>query len=166
MASKPTRPQLLRSAVKCTRRWMFYRDMPMVLDIDRAMNLPTAHVITKQQLLETCRFQNVVPNIWELAAPPHTLVAYCIHRLHRNRLEILRMGVDQQFQRMGIGREIVEHLKTTAAVHQKFLTADVSEYNLGAQLFFHAMGFRVQCIAPDYIAEGHAAYEFNYRHVG
>lgn len=162
--TKPIQPP--RAGLRINRRWVVYRDFPEVLDIDAATNLPTSQPLTEEMLLDTCRSRDMVCKIWELLTPPRPIIAYSIHRLHRDHTELLRMAVAPQFQGLGVGRMIIEHMKTNAAERRKYLIADVSEYNTPAQLFLRAHGFRARFVVRNYIAEGHDAYEFHYHPAG
>jgi len=67
-------------------------------------------------------------------------IAYLICDVLPAEIEIKNMAVDPHYQRLGIGRAIIDRL---IAKKRPRIVAAVWERNVEAQLFFRAMGFRV-----------------------
>ena len=67
-------------------------------------------------------------------------IAYLIYNLLITEVEIENMAVDPHYQRLGIGRRMIDRL---IAKKRPKIVAAVWERNVEAQLFFRAMGFRV-----------------------
>ena len=77
----------------------------------------------------------------------------------RNGWNLLTISVRKDRQIAGVGGSMVRVLKAQMSLGQK-LWSYVADYNLGAQLFFRAMGFRAVKVKRDYFLDHSAAYVF------
>ncbi|WP_417744787.1 ribosomal protein S18-alanine N-acetyltransferase [Rosistilla oblonga] len=70
------------------------------------------------------------------------VVGYMVYHLLSTGINLLVMAVDARHQGRGIGRAMVDKLKSKLTPNQrKRIVLDVRESNLGGQLFFRSMGF-------------------------
>lgn len=70
-------------------------------------------------------------------------VGYSIQRLSSSELTIVRLAVHPDYWRMGVGSDLVGHLRIRMKrAGCKRLTAIVREDDLASQLFFKAVGLR------------------------
>lgn len=70
-----------------------------------------------------------------------------VRTINQDAIKIEKLGVLPIFQKMGVGRLLVERV-AESATRPKWLRALVRETNLGAQLFFSAIGWRATGMAP------------------
>jgi ribosomal protein S18 acetylase RimI-like enzyme len=77
-------------------------------------------------------------------------------------MSIENLAVRPEFQRCGIGRQIIDvlasKLRKVSGLNQ--LTADVADFNIGAQLFFSACGFSAVGVFWGKYRDGSDAYCF------
>lgn len=101
--------------------------------------------------------------IGQVAKHEDKVIAYWIYKL-RTDIDILSIAVDPEWQRRGVGRQIIECLKEKLArQHRNKIVIEVSESNLPAQLFFKEMGFRAECVLHDhYMDSKEDAYQMVY----
>jgi ribosomal-protein-alanine N-acetyltransferase len=78
-----------------------------------------------------------------VAEADEDVAGYLIYELRKTSIEVLNIAVKPERQRQGIGREMLTHL-TRRLSHpgRKWITFQVGESNLPAQLFLRANGFR------------------------
>jgi ribosomal protein S18 acetylase RimI-like enzyme len=69
---------------------------------------------------------------------------FVFYKLGRFKISILHIAVDPKFRRMGIATEFAKRTLSKMNSTRSVLEAEVSEYNLGAQLFFKNSGLRVE----------------------
>ena len=86
-------------------RWMIRRDMIEVVEIDRQS---FASRWGEPVFLETLRQRNVIGMV---AEDRDRVVGFMVFRLHRDRIELLRLAVSADRQREGIGERLVGKLK-------------------------------------------------------
>lgn len=119
--------------------WMQARDYQMVLDIEsRAFNEFERWMgceIDDATRSKEYRFCHVARN------RVGDVLGYYFWAKHRGAVEIVRIAVDPQYQRMGIGKFLVDHLKKKHLKPGRSIFCDVSEYNLAAHLFLKANNF-------------------------
>lgn len=118
-------------------RWMIRRDMAEVQEIE---NLCFEFPWTEEVFVGCLRQRNAIGMVAERG---DHVVGYMIYELHKTRLDVLNFAVQPRWHRTGVGRSMVDKLKQKTGVqHRQWITCDVREHNLDAQLFFKAMGFR------------------------
>lgn len=84
-----------------------------------------------------------------VAIHEHKVVGYLIKELYKNSIEVKRIAVQPELQRLGIGRFLIERTMPNAISPRKVVNAVVPEDNLNAQLFFRSMGFRCEWLIPE-----------------
>lgn len=71
------------------------------------------------------------------------IVGAAMYRFDRHTLHLHRVVVPEFVRRRGYGRQVVDHLKDMLRPErQTRIVAEVSEYDLAAQLFLKSCGFR------------------------
>lgn len=73
------------------------------------------------------------------------VVGTVVYAIRRRHFELLHIVVDPDYQRRGIGTELIDMIRAKLARHQRReILAEVSEWNTAAQLFLRACGFRAE----------------------
>lgn len=127
-------------------RYMIRRDMPEVLDIERAsFEFPWF----EEDFIRCLRQRNCIGMVAEHA---ERVVGFMIYELHKTRLHILNFAVSSQHRRRGVGRQMIEKLidKVSASQRRNRITLEVCEVNLSAQLFFRGCGFVATEVLHDF----------------
>ena len=129
-------------------RFMIRRDLPYVLDTEhRSFDLPW----TEREFAclhpheHVCRVADTLDG---------RVLGHVLYTSNKGRMHIVRLAVHPQHRRQGVGRALVtklqQVLRQNVNAASGFITADVSEYGLAAQLFFRSLGFRwVETIPGD-----------------
>lgn len=137
-------------------RWMIRRDMPEVLDIERASAFE--YPWPEEQFIRCLRQRNcigMVVDICRTCGRPtdrncgrchgHELqvVGFMIYELHKRRLDVLNFAVHPELRRQGIGRAMLHTLRSKLSANRRWeLRWHVAEPNLAGQLFLRHHGFR------------------------
>jgi ribosomal-protein-alanine N-acetyltransferase len=168
--TRPTRKEASMSAeqqhaeskhqVRVHIRWMIRRDMPEVLDIERAsFEFPWF----EEDFIRCLRQRNCIGMVAEQG---ERVVGFMIYELHKTRLHILNFAVASEFRRSGVGRQMIEKLVGKLSSQRRTrITLEVRETNLPAQLFFKAAGFRAVTVLRAYYEDSpEDAYLMQFRH--
>jgi [ribosomal protein S18]-alanine N-acetyltransferase len=134
-----------RSQLRVHIRWMIRRDMPEVLDIERAsFEFPWF----EEDFIRCLRQRNCIGMVAEHA---EHVVGFMIYELHKTRLHILNFAVAAQLRRRGIGVQMVEKLVGKLSSQRRTeISLEVRETNLAAQIFFRENGFRAIDVLRDF----------------
>lgn len=126
-------------------RWMIARDKPMVLDIEsKSFEFPWQ----EEELIRCLRQRNCIGIVAEIN---DTVVGYMIYELHKNRLHVLNFAVHPDYRLKGVGRAMVNNLIGKLMPDRRNrIMLEVRETNLGAQLFWKAMGFKAESVLRDH----------------
>ena len=143
-------------------RWMIKRDMPEVLNIEK--DNFKEFCWSENDFMVTLKQRSVIGMVAEV---DDKVVGYMIYNLEPEKLELFNLAVHKEYQRQGIATQMVNKLKdkiSYGTARRKKLTADVSELNLSAQLFFSQMGFFCWEEDPNYYEDemDFGAYLFEY----
>ena len=127
-------------------RWMIRADLPRVLAIDAAGFGPDAW--DEEAFLCCMRKHDCVAVVAEAEG---RVAGYCVYRLKKRSLELVRMAVLPGRRRHGIGAAMMARLAGKLAEHKRTsLEALVPERMLEAQLFLRSCGLRwEQTVADD-----------------
>lgn len=137
--------------------WMYDENFTEVLAIEKSsFSYPWSEEDFRNELAQP----GIVPMVAEVGGE---VVAYLIYELLEDSLNIVSMAVDAEFQRCGIGREMVSRITSRLNKKRKFVSAIVSERMLEAQLFFKGCGFRCEQTNKWYFGGEDDAYVFRYR---
>lgn len=126
-------------------RWMIRRDMPAVLQIEgESFEFPWG----EDEFIRCLRQRNCIGMVAERG---DRVVGFMIYEMHKNRLHILNFAVGAEVRRSGVGLAMCEKLiDKLSADRRNRIMLEVRESNLGAQLFFKAMGFRAISVLRDF----------------
>lgn len=141
-------------------RWMIRRDMPEVLAIETAsFEFPW----TEEDFVRCLRQRNCIGMVAEL---DERVVGFMVYELNKSHLHVLNFAVHPDYRRRGIGRRMIDKLASKLSAQGRTrLILEVRETNLGAQLFFRAMGFRAVCVLHDFYEDtSEDAYRMVYRY--
>ena len=129
-----------------TVRWMIRSDTRDVLDIDA--DRYGADAMNEKELVYLLQQRNAIGMVIE-DEDSAEIVGYMIYMLEKKSLRLVRIAV--KYQREGIGRKLIERLKTKVRNDAKRgrLVWVVPEYNLSAQLFARSMGFRCNRVSRE-----------------
>lgn len=134
-----------RQEVKVQIRWLIRRDMPEVLEIERAS---FDHPWTEEDFLCCLRQRNCIGMV---AEHNHEIVGFMIYELHKSKLRILNFAVHPRYRRQSVATQMVRRLiDKLSQQRRKEITLEVRETNLAAQKFFSRQGFRALCVLRDH----------------
>lgn len=140
-------------------RWLIRRDMEDVLRIERQC---FEYFWQHNDFVVALRHRNCIGMVAEYGCE---VAGYMVYELHKTRLHILNFAVAPEFSRQGVGAQMVQ--KLLGKLHNQRrarITLEVREYNLPAQLFWKAMGFRCVNILKDYYEDSEEdAFVFTYK---
>lgn len=139
--------------------WVIRDDMPQVLEIE---NRSFHHPWKVDEFVRLLKKRNCIA----LAAKDEergVVYGYMLHRLSKRYIMLERMAVAPAMRRHGVGTALIDKLKRKLSRDRRNrLGLLVHEADLGAQLFFKAMGFRGVGIRKRYYGESDA-YAMRYR---
>lgn len=127
----------LRTKMRVQVRWSLRRDLPEMVKIDRASFWDAW---SETRFLDVLRD---VKNIGMVAERGDMVSGFMTYRLHRDRIELLRLAVAPEFRRHRVGEQLIRKLAEKLRPERRSsIEINVRESNLDAQLFFKANGFR------------------------
>lgn len=131
--------------IKVHIRHMIRRDMPAVLDIEESSyEFPWS----EEEFIRCLRQRNIIGMVAECN---DSVVAFVIYEFHKNRLHVLDLAVDSRFRRQGIGRNILERLKSKISHERRNRIAlEIRERNVVGQLFFQSCGYRAVSVLREF----------------
>ena len=149
----PTRPSI---------RWMIRMDLPEVLQIDHESFSPSW---TEQDFCYLLAKPRCIGMVIELPRPNVSLVGFMLYELYENRIVLVNFAVSPSHRRIGIGTQLMDHLKHKLSSHRRTrIVLEVRETNLNAQLFFRSQKFRAtKLIRRSYDDTGEDAIYMSYR---
>lgn len=134
-------------------RWLIHRDLARVIQIDRLMN-PQAW--DEEDFLRFLRQRNCIGMVAERRTlAGDKTVGFMIYELLKERLQMLRLAVDPQHRRTGVGRAMLTRLRSKLAQQRRMeMWIEVPEDNLGAHLWLRACGAKCVEVIPSAACEG------------
>lgn len=141
-------------------RWMIRRDMPEVLDIERAsFEFPWS----EEDFIRCLRQRNCIGMV---ADHDDKVVGFMIYELHKSRLHVLNFAVASDERRRGVGHRMMDKLVAKLSQQRRNrILLEVRETNLAAQLFFRSLGFRAVSVLRDFYEDTtEDAYLMQYRY--
>jgi ribosomal-protein-alanine N-acetyltransferase len=134
-----------KPAISVQVRWMIRRDMADVLKIEHAS---FEYHWTEADFLHCLRQRNCIGMVAEQGS---RVVGFMIYELFQNRLHVLNFAVADDVRHTGVGSQMVEKLVGKLSQQRRdFITLEVRETNLDAQLFFRGQGFKAQEVLRDH----------------
>lgn len=129
----------METETKVEIRWLIRRDLARVIQIDRLMN---AEPWGEENFLVFLRQRNCIGMVAEhRTIDGDKTVGFTIYELLKDKLVVLRLAVDPQHRRTGVGRAMLTRLRSKLALQRrKEIWIEVPEDNLGAHLWLRACG--------------------------
>lgn len=125
-------------------RWLIRRDMDEVLAIEKQSDLEQW---TEEDFLRFLRKRTVIGVVAETEL---NVFGFMIYELHKSMLKVLKLAVDPEYRRQGIGTQMVDRLKDKLSQQRRNeIEIDVNERNVSGQLFFAGCGFNCEEIDDD-----------------
>jgi [ribosomal protein S18]-alanine N-acetyltransferase len=141
-------------------RWMIRRDMTDVLEIE---NGSFEFAWSEDDFIRCLRQRNCIGMV---AEHNNRVVGFMVYELKKSKLHILNFAVSGQFQRLGVGSQMVAKLIGKLSTGRRNRVAlEIRETNLPAQLFFRENGFlATQLLKEFYEDSPEDAYLMQYRY--
>lgn len=146
-----TMPKAARPRV----RWMTIKDFPAALEIE---DLCFEFAWSEDDFRRCLQQQNCIGMVAEIEQTVEqsipAIAGFMFYELAPKRLHLLNLAVLPAMQRRGVGRSMIDKLKSKLS-HQRRtrIATEVRETNLDAQLFFRAMGFRAVDVVRDFYSD-------------
>lgn len=141
-------------------RWMIRRDMPDVLKIEGDSYVEPW---CEDDFIRCLRQRNCIGMV---AVDPELerVAGFMVYELHKSRMHLLNIAVGMDDRRRGIGRAMIEKLKTKLSPQRRSrLSLECADWNLSGHLFFRACGMRAShVIRGFYDGDGSDAYSFTF----
>lgn len=126
-------------------RYMIRKDMPDVLAIEGDCDCPW----TADNYVEFLRQSNAIGLVLE--DRQHGVLGLVLYRLHPGRLELCRIAVKAESRRNGIGRMLIDRLRSKLSENRRSkLTAAVPDTRLDVHCLLRAAGFVAKVDGDDY----------------
>lgn len=145
-------------------RWILSRDIEEVVSIEKMVSkacggFPTPW--TEEEFLQTLRKTKCIGMV---ADHGDRIVGFIIYELQKVGLEIMKLAVHPRWQRLGIGRRMVEKLIAKLPTHKRDrVWTDVRETNLVAQFFFRSLGFRaIEVLRNEFVDSGEDGFRMEF----
>ena len=116
--------------------------------VDHAEELAKCHAALFDEPWDTASFQQFLSHPGSVAliarqGNPQETVGFIVGQLAADEAEILTFGVSKDWQRLGIGRRLIDGLQRAAARGEaKKLYLEVAEDNLPALVLYSRVGFK------------------------
>jgi ribosomal-protein-alanine N-acetyltransferase len=131
--------------LKLSIRWLIRRDMPEILAIE-GESFPFDW--NEEQLLSALRQRNCIGMV---AEHDRRIVGFMVYELYKTELRIINFAVHSDWQRQGVGRQMVERLKDKLSQQRRTtVSATVRESNTPALRFFRTCGFKATDLLFDH----------------
>jgi ribosomal-protein-alanine N-acetyltransferase len=120
-------------------RWTIGRDLPETLAIEEAARQWDAW--SDDEFCRRLRERNCVGMVAERCPGDGAILGFMLYRLYAGHICLDNLAVHPDHRRRGVGTEMVRKLLgKLSAGRRTFLRVDVPEEDVGAQLFFRALG--------------------------
>lgn len=137
---------MILTYIRCAVR----RDLALMLAIE-SESFSQEGMWTEDDFMTALRQKNTIAYVAEFDGQ---VVGFIVFELHRDRLHILNIAVNQKFRRRRVGTQLIQQLvKKLSPVMRKEIRLDVRETNLPAQQFFRARGFKATKVLKGFYAE-------------
>lgn len=133
-------------------------DIPAMLKIEKScFDIPH----TASELRAISAPQDCFANVASLSKKKPC--GYVVYRLGKKSIELVRIAVDRNFHRIGIGRKLIASIFEELDVSGVKITAHVRETDFRTQVFLRACAFRATGQVKEYFACGETAYFMSYQ---
>ena len=149
-----------KTEIRVHIRWMIRRDMGEVLQIERG-NFEFPWI--DEDFIRCLRQRNCIGMVAEHG---DQVVGFMIYELHRTRIHVLNFAVSPDYQRQGVGSQMIAKLAAKLSSQRRSrILLEIRETNLAAQLFFRENGFRAISVLHQYYEDTpEDAYLMQYRY--
>lgn len=138
----PDRP--LKATVNVAISWMTRAHTRHVLNIE---NQSFEFRWTEEDFLACLRQRNSIGMVAEV--PGDHIAGFMVYDLEKSSLKILNFAVAPTCRRLTVGTQMIEKLVNKLSQQRRNrIYTEVRESNLGAQLFFKAVGFKATSVIP------------------
>ena len=126
----------MTNALRVRVRWMIRRDMPYVMDIESgSFESPWS----EEDFIRCLNQKNVIGMSAEY---DDQIIGFVLYELSKTRIRLIRVAVDPDCRRRGIGTQIIAKLAgKLSPERRRKIELDVMESNLVGQVFFRECGF-------------------------
>ena len=149
----------LETVTKPQIRWLIRRDMPEVLEIEKAS---FEYTWNEEDFLCCLRQRNCIGMV---AEKDYEINGFMIYELHKTKLRVINFAVAPRNRREGIGSVMVSRLvDKLSQQRRKEISLEVRETNLPAQFFFKEQGFKAtKVLRNHYDDTTEDAYHMSYK---
>ena len=131
-----------------TIRWMQTKDLDFVTSIELKNN---EFYSTRDDIINLLRRKSVVGIV---ALEEEEIIGFIIYELMNRRIQMLDMGVHQDYHKKGIGSFMINELKDNLSPKKRTkISVEVRETNLGFQLFLQKNNFLAIEVLKDYFPD-------------
>jgi len=139
-----TSSQQQRQRLDVQLRWGIRRDMAEVMEIEQAC---FSDPWTEEEFLAELKMRD---RIIIVAERGQQIVGYMIYVLTKHDLQLINFAVSPDFQRQGVGSQLIDKLKAKLSQQRRRKIIDhVRETNVPMQLFLRSQGFTCRAIERD-----------------
>lgn len=137
-------------------RWMIRRDFTQVIDVE--VDCFGNDGFTEQDISKMMLQKNTIGLV---ACISDDVVGYSIYQTVGSDLEIVSIAVHPDYQRQGVGTQLIAKIYEKLWKKHNRLVVVVNEHFVGAQIFFSSLEFIAGKILKGYFAmKGEDGYEF------
>ncbi len=140
--------------------WMRLYDLLDVLEIERECFGAAAW--THGDFLHYLQERNA---IGMTASEDGKFVGFMCYSLYPGKIDLGNLAVAVSHQRRGVGRALIEKLKSKVSKRRGLIHCFVGDRNLAAHLFFQSLGFRAVAVHRRYYNNDQDSYEFCFSRV-
>lgn len=120
-----------------TVRWMIKRDIEDILKIENHCFAYPWNIKDFSKILSKSEC------VGHVVEQKEKIIGYYVDAVAKSKLEILNLAVHPDFRRMGVGTLMVDNIKSRLSrLRFKYVSCNIREYNLDAQLFFKKNKFK------------------------
>jgi len=143
-----------------TIRWIARSDLPDVLKIEKAS---FENPWTEQDFIYFLRQRKTLGMVIEC---DNIVIGYMVYKLRKSEYYLKNLAIHPDFRRRGFGAKLIKKLVDKLLTgNRDNIYLNVVETNLGAQLFFKAVGFKAFSILYNtYEDTDSAAYAMSFHH--
>jgi len=142
----------------CHIRWCIRRDLYEIIKIEtEAFDFPWC----EDDFIRVLRQRNAICMVAEVC---ELVAGFMLYEMHQKHLHVLNFAVRHDLRRRGIGTLLANKLKSKLSPsRRRKIELEVADYNLPAQQFWRANGFKAVGVVPEFFEQdGVDAYRFRY----
>ncbi len=142
-----------KHACPVTIRWFMRRDLVQVAAIDQMGKGPAWGI---KDYVDAMESNNTIGMVADFRDPHDKsgrhdrAIGVMVYYLGKNRFNVIRFVVHEQFRRLGVGTQMIDKLKSKLSNgRRERIEMGVRESNLDLQLFLRTQGFRAVRVDRD-----------------